>query len=88
MVQPPSPACQEHRVSRLSLNPHRLGWDPAAAAACSARGWGWDVRDSYQRSPVSMLMCNTVQNKMEFSFKIKLPYRVIYAQRAPQGKKL
>lgn len=31
---------------------------------------------------------NTVQNKIEFVFKIKLLYRVIYTLRTPQGKKL
>lgn len=48
----------------------------------------WDGSNMDQRSPVFMLIFNTVQNKMELTFKIKLLDRVIYAQRAPQGKKL
>lgn len=88
-VQPPSAAWQDQQASHLSRNTPRHRRDPAPTSSLLSKWlWGYDVNNMYQRSPVFVLMCNTVQNKMEFTFKIKLLYRAVYAQRTLQGKKL
>lgn len=67
------PPTQGHWASHLSVDPLKHQWDQVpTSTVLSGWLWGYEVNCVYRRSPVLILMYNTVQNKMEFTFKIKI----------------
>lgn len=56
----------------MSMNPLKHQWDCVPTSRVLSRWlWGYEVNNMHQISSVLMLTYNTVQNKMEFTFKIK-----------------